>query len=107
MLRLSQQIYDAIREHGLNPELVEDPSGIGCIFGVRHGDQLTRSLGGQRRPGAHADRLGVRVHVFDRKRVVVGVAGRGRNGVGVVVDGFDFGDLSRDLRIDLELRAGE
>src|ERR1019366_6214907 len=40
----------------------------------------------------HGDRVGLGLHVIHRKGVELTVAGRGQDGVSVVVDGFNAGD---------------
>ena len=56
------------------------------------------------RTGPAADVIGLRFERIDWKSIVFGVGfftgGCGANGMRVIVDGFDTGDLGGDLRID-------
>ncbi len=104
---------NAIGQHGFDAQLVQHPIGIAFAFlsdpvrPRRIPKYLARGFGGQRRSGARASGFSKQLHVFDGERVVAGVTGRGQDGMGVIVDGLDFGDLGGDCGIDLDLPVDE
>src|SRR5580698_7577940 len=74
-------------------------------------EKLAPGFNYERASFACTDRLRVRFHYIDRQRVelivfVFSVKNRA-DGMSVVVDGFDFGDLRGKLRVNCELGAGQ